>query len=282
MSKLVVMRGLPASGKSTYAKTLVDKGYTRVNKDDLRAMLHNSKWSRQNEAFILRVRDDIVFAALAAGKDVVVDDTNLAPKHVETLTKIGNHFKADVTVKTIEVPLNECIKRDLARPNSVGSKVIRRMYYDYILPRMDKYEPPVGKPRAILCDIDGTVAHAADRDIYDYSKVATDRPDLTIVDILRTYKERDPELQIVFVSGRDDSCRDVTIDWLAQNAIPATYLYMRKTGDKRDDAVVKREIFADHIAKEFIVQFVLDDRDRVVEMWRSLGLKVLQVENGDF
>ena len=60
MSKLLMLRGLPASGKSTYAKELADKGWIRVNKDDLRAMLNNSNWSKGNEKRVLKLRDDII------------------------------------------------------------------------------------------------------------------------------------------------------------------------------------------------------------------------------
>src|SRR5207245_9019847 len=50
--KLLLLKGLPASGKSTYAKELVLKGWKRVNKDDLRAMIDNGKWSHSNEDII--------------------------------------------------------------------------------------------------------------------------------------------------------------------------------------------------------------------------------------
>ena len=63
---LFMMRGLPASGKSTAAKKLVDKygNCTRVNKDDLRSMLDNGRYSRSNEQFVLKVRDFIIENAL--------------------------------------------------------------------------------------------------------------------------------------------------------------------------------------------------------------------------
>jgi len=53
--KVLILKGLPASGKSTYAKELVAKGnWKRINKDDLRAMLDCSKWSKANEKFVLQ------------------------------------------------------------------------------------------------------------------------------------------------------------------------------------------------------------------------------------
>jgi hypothetical protein len=57
---------------------------------------------------------------------------------------------------------------------------------------------------------------------------------------------------------------------------------MRPEGDTRNDGIVKNELFERHLAGRFIIDFVLDDRDRVVAMWRAKGLKVLQVAEGNF
>ena len=88
MPKLLVLRGLPGSGKTTYARDLVDKlGYVRVNKDDLRKMLHNGQHSQSKEEMVLEIRDLIVINALKEGKNVVVDDTNIHPKHENNLLR---------------------------------------------------------------------------------------------------------------------------------------------------------------------------------------------------
>jgi predicted kinase len=66
MPKLIYTKGLPASGKSTWAKAqqAKDPNTVRVNKDDLRAMLHNSKWSSKNEKQVLRIRDEVIMDSL--------------------------------------------------------------------------------------------------------------------------------------------------------------------------------------------------------------------------
>jgi hypothetical protein len=56
---------------------------------------------------------------------------------------------------------------------------------------------------------------------------------------------------------------------------------MRKTGDTRNDTIVKREIL-DELIKKYCIKFVLDDRDRVVKMFRESWIKVLQVAEGNF
>lgn len=70
--------------------------------------------------------------------------------------------------------------------------------------------------------------------------------------------------------------------WLEANNIGYHELLMRNKDDNRKDSIIKKELFDKHIRGRYDVMFVLDDRNQVVEMWRSLGLKCLQVENGDF
>ena len=88
--------------------------------------------------------------------------------------------------------------------------------------------------------------------------------------------------KILFVSGREDTCEDVTREWLRLNCPPYLFLHMRKAKDFREDSVVKREIYENLIEPFFDVVLVFDDRNQVVDMWREIGLKCLQVQEGDF
>lgn len=128
-------------------------------------------------------------------------------------------------------------------------------------------------------DIDGTLAHMHDRSPYDWSKVGNDMVDIPIAWLTSILFR---SVSVILVSGRDASCHKETQDWLAKNSICYTKLIMRKEGDNRPDEVVKEEIFNEHIRGNYNVRFVLDDRNKVVDMWRQLGLKCLQVAEGDF
>lgn len=280
--KLLMLKGLPASGKSTYAKTLVDKGgWLRVNKDDMRAMLHNSHWSHKNEGFILLFRDILIRRAFEQKINVVVDDTNFAPKHAEALKQLAKEYDAEFEVKFFDVPVEECLERNIKRPNPVREKVIWQMYNQFLKPQPDTYEPPEDKPFAILCDIDGTLAHMVDRGPYDWPKVGSDSLDDHVAEILRLYFVTE-HAKIILFSGRDSVCRKETEQWLSDNLVPYHQLFMRGEADNRKDSIVKRELFDAHIRHEYRVLFVLDDRNQVVDMWRQMGLKCLQVADGDF
>lgn len=287
--KILMLKGLPGSGKSTWAKTFVEHNHDwiRVNKDSLRAMMGSYRPGKDEE-LILRWRDNLIMAALRRGKNVIVDDTNFHPKHEERLKNIiyGEQgledplFICDFEIKTFDTPVDECIKNDLKRAESVGEKVIRKMWHQYVAPRKaEKPEHLTGHPHAIIVDIDGTVATHVDRSPYDTEKCSTDVPNDPVVAILRTYDIVD---NVIFVSGREDKYRELTETWLKTWGIRFDALYMRPTGDHRRDDVVKQEIYDQNILGKYNVHFVLDDRDRVVNMWRRNGLTCLQVAEGDF
>lgn len=150
-----------------------------------------------------------------------------------------------------------------------------------------KYDRPVGRPQAVIVDIDGTVAHHYNevgeqlRGHFEYSKVSGDLPDKTILDLVGLLEAA--LYVIIFVSGREDSCRAETDAWLRVHGFEGQYhMFMRKTGDHRPDYVIKYEIFNEHIRDNYDVAFALDDRDQVVRLWRSIGIKTLQVADGDF
>lgn len=140
------------------------------------------------------------------------------------------------------------------------------------------------KRTAIIVDIDGTISEKADRDIYDYSRVMEDKPKEDIIKLVRLLYVQ--WYDIVFCSGRDDSCMEVTKQWIKKHVFEGIEvpieIYMRKTGDNRPDDVVKEEIYRRKIKPKHDVWFVLDDRTRVVDMWRDQGLTCLQVQRGDF
>ena len=132
------------------------------------------------------------------------------------------------------------------------------------------------KPTAIMVDIDGTLAHMTGRSPYDYSKVHEDELDQVIASITKHYKH------VIIMSGRPESSREATEKWLRKHDVRFEALFMRPTDDKREDSIVKWELYQENVAPTYNIEFVLDDRNRVVKMWREHGLNCLQVAEGDF
>jgi hypothetical protein len=88
--------------------------------------------------------------------------------------------------------------------------------------------------------------------------------------------------EILFVSGRNEAYRDLTVRWLDENGFCCPSLFMRQNNDFRKDSEVKQEIYNTHIKGKFNVLFCVDDRKQVVDMWRANGLVCLQCAEGNF
>ena len=274
-NKVIITYGLPASGKSTWAKEQVKNSngqIKRVNKDDLREMIDTGNWSKEREKEIESMQEMIVRNYLAHGYTVIVDNTHLAPKWIPYMQEIADSFGIPMEVKRFDTPVGECVRRDAERENPVGSRVINDMYNKWT-----RKAPVYTAGDTIICDIDGTLAHMEGRSPYDGSKVSEDILDYPIATLLDKFKD----YNIVMLSGRNEKYRKETTKWLDDNYIKYDELYMRAEDDVRCDAIIKKELLLENIEIEDVL-FVLDDRNRVVDMWRSLGLKCLQCEPGDF
>lgn len=135
-------------------------------------------------------------------------------------------------------------------------------------------------PPCVVVDMDRTLAIPhPERHPMDATTCDRDGGNWEVVEAVRMYAERYP---IVVVSGRQEECREPTERWLAQHGITHVALFMRPNRDGRPDQDLKREIYERDIAPKWKVRVVFDDRNKVVAMWRSLGLTVFQVAEGDF
>lgn len=273
-----MLKGLPASGKSMYAKELVAQGWKRVNKDDLRAMIDDSKWSRGNEKEIKNVEAMIVNHYLFEGYSVVVDDTNFV--YEDFWREVAKGRDIDFEVKYIEASLGECIERDAKRgEKSVGAEVICGLYERYVHEEV-AYNPEL--PDCYIVDIDGTLAIKGDRSPYDFAKVGLDTPNTPMIKVYKALKATEIDGTKMFIfSGREDSCRDETEKWLSDNEIFYNDMFMRKSDDKRKDNIVKQEIYEEHVKGKYNVLGVFDDRLQVCRMWYEQGLPLFRIGNPD-
>lgn len=311
--KLIINRGLPGSGKSTQTREDVIADYDgtiRVNRDDIRRMFHNSVFmGNVTESKVMAARDDMIRGAMKRGTPTVIsDDTNLDPKVVKHLAKIADFFGYGVEVRDFDTPLEVCIQRDSMREGTahVGEDVIRGMHKKFFkggkFPEnplsgieavsFETYVPDLAMPRAVIFDIDGTLAsHDGVRSPYDYSRVLHDNPREAVIQTMKIFALMD--YSIIILSGRESSCREDTIKWLRLHAgflfeleekLGLVWeLHMRPAGDKRQDRIIKGELFDQEIRHRFNVEIVFDDRDQVVDLWRKeLKLNCFQVNYGPF
>jgi predicted kinase len=296
--KVIITKGLPASGKSTWACELIKKEpnkWKRINKDLLREMLDGGVWSGENEKDIIFLRNELMVRFLMKGFSVIIDDTNLDPKHAnaikETVEIINKkeegkpEFNIEVEERFFDTPVYECIERDKLRGDkSVGERVIINMWKKYLdRPVKQEYNPEL--PDCIIVDVDGTLAYRCDRDIFDYTKVSGDHPNENLIKIIRTLHYGNVGLKIFILSGREDSSRDCTQQWLDHNLDlerGIDGLFMRKTGDHRPDYIVKGELYEEYIKGKYNIIAVMDDRPQVINgLWKKEGLFVMDCNRHD-
>lgn len=148
MKKILILRGLPASGKSSFARDLMKRepNWKRINRDELRALIDDSVWTPQNEELIVKIQTGILRTLLRNNCNIICDDCNLSQKSFDRFCEIAMEF-GDVLIeeKVFDVSVKECIKRDSLREGiaCVGAQVIMDMYERYNL--KDGYPKPRSK-----------------------------------------------------------------------------------------------------------------------------------------
>jgi len=297
--KLIILRGLPASGKSTMAKELVAKygNCVRINKDDLRAMLFGgAKWNPKREDTVVRLQTSLVCQALQNQQSVIVDDTNFNPKHVERWRSIANDGNHKFELIDVDVSVDECIRRDLNRTASVGPDVIRNMAWSAGLVKQEK--------PFVIFDLDGTLADITERrklsirddgsmdwkKFFDPVNIKLDIPRKDIFKM--AYDAKNAGNDIIICSGRSDATYWATRKWLMY-AWGSLYSYeftnehqefysrliMRSDSDHRPDTELKLWMLDKYLDVSKL-QYIVDDRPSVIRSWRSCGLTVHDVGDG--
>lgn len=318
MNKLIILQGPPCSGKSTWAKEYIkgkESDTIIVCRDTIRLSLCGGDVStmfqgmqQKRENMVTQIETTSIEQGLKNGFDVIVDATNLNPKTIKRLSDINDKYNTTIQFEKFYVPFEEALKRDKKREenggHSVGKSVLKNFYQRYF---KEEYEKEMSKfinhkrieidqtlPKAIICDVDGTIAWMQGRSPYDLNKVHEDKVDPRLKQLLSFIF--DSGIEVIFLSGREGTtlCRNLTIDWLKNNLEGyerkklSSYndvkfqLIMRKEKDYRPDEIIKKELYEKYIKDQYDVICVFDDRNKVVNMWREEGLLCCQVASGNF
>ena len=282
MPKLIITVGISASGKTTWAKNSNISNCININRDDIRfnIVAPGSDWStykkhnKSNESKVTQIELAIAKNAVSNKSNIIISNTNLSKKTRAFWHEFAKEHHYEFEIKEFDIDVEEAIKRDRLRPNSVGEQVIRGQYtkwLEYI--GRKTYTPNEQLPNCIIVDIDGTVAEMSGRQPFEWDKVDTDLPRQFVIDVVTGYADRH-NCHILFLSGRDGCCYAKTHDWLAEHVghNVSWSLNMRKTKDFRKDSIIKEEIFWNVVAPNFNVVGVFDDRPQVLQVWHELKL----------
>ncbi len=290
--KMLILRGVPASGKTTWAKqfTKKRKNWVIVSRDALEEAAGGCNGVNQT-GYVNQLVKFSIMSAFERGLNVIMDGMNLDGNEVQTLYSIAYDYHASAECKDFTLSLPEALERNARRTDKrISADRIREMYREYF-PDEYRYhntdhrkilKPNTELPPAVICDIDGTVALKNGRYIFDVPKAIEDIFDPRMQRLLHMLEKAGVE--VIFLSGREDTeeCRDVTERWLDMHGFGHCMLFMRPKGDARGDEEVKRELYETLVAPKYDVAAVFDDRDCVVKMWREIGLLCNQVYYGNF
>lgn len=304
IKKIILTRGIPGSGKSTWAKSWVNEDpehRIRFNWDDMRNMM-GPYWVPSREPINKHILWAAVNAAAYSNRpyDIVIDNMNLNPKdwkqYEDWILNYNNSLNSEETntryvleFKDFFIPIEECIKRDSMRTNPIGEKTIREIYNKYRhfiqTTNVEKYvnnliKPNLDKPYCVVIDMDSTMCFNMNKRPW-YGKDAAkeminDIENSGICDVIRTLESKYP---IIVATGRDTSQAEVTEQWLNQHNIHPTECYYRKYNDFRKGSEIKKEQI-EKIMEKYNILVIFEDCEPIVQMYRDMGLTVLQPNKG--
>ena len=303
MSKLLILVGAPGSGKSTFARYFLrtEDNWIRVNRDDFRLMqFGDSLMIPFYEERISKMVEASVLTLLKSDTNVIIDATNTSLRTIQDMIHTYTEY-ADISFKVFDLPVDELVKRCDKRYEETGkfiSKSVVERNVANLKHTLEKFDfAPIPRkvqvattsyatqdknlPKAVICDLDGTLSLLNGRDPYNAATCDNDLLNEPVAATLKMAKQRG--YQVILLSGREDKFREPTVRFLDKHQIDYDLLLMRTSNDFRKDNIIKRELFEGEIQGKYFVEFLLDDRNQVVDMWRKdLHLPCFQVNYGDF
>jgi len=303
MSKLLILVGAPGSGKSTFARYFLrtEDNWIRVNRDDFRLMqFGDSLMIPFYEERISKMVEASVLTLLKSDTNVIIDATNTSLRTIQDMIHTYTEY-ADISFKVFDLPVDELVKRCDKRYEETGkfiSKSVVERNVANLKHTLEKFDfAPIPRkvqvatssyatqdknlPKAVICDLDGTLSLLNGRDPYNAATCDNDLLNEPVAAALKMAKQQG--YQVILLSGREDKFREPTVRFLDKHQIGYDLLLMRTSNDFRKDNIIKRELFESEIQGKYFVEFLLDDRNQVVDMWRKdLHLPCFQVNYGDF
>lgn len=299
IKKIILTRGIPGSGKSTWAKNWVNKDpehRIRFNWDDIRNMM-GPYWviNRENTGVMKSLRKTFLEKMMYEGWDIVIDNMNLNPKEYTYYSDLVNSHNKNFTTqyvlefKDFFIPVEECISKDALRQNPIGEKTIKEIWKKYRhfiqTTNVEKYvnnliKPDPDKPYCVVIDMDSTMCFNTNKRPW-YGKDAAEEMinDVENFGVCETVWALMQEYPIIVATGRDTSQEEVTIKWLLQHRIYPVKYYFRTEGDYRKGTEVKKEQI-EKILKDYNILVIFEDSEPIVQMYRDMGLTVLQPNKG--
>lgn len=137
--KLIVLCGIPGSGKTTYAEKYIEehKNTIHISSDKIREELWGNEATQGDNNEIFSLMQSRAIEALNNGQSVVYDATNITRKDRSYIIALCPKF-VKIECHVVWAPIETCIERDAARERTVGKEVIDRMLKRFQAPYYDE------------------------------------------------------------------------------------------------------------------------------------------------
>ena len=286
--QLIVLVGPCGSGKSTLAKEYKDLGYEYINQD--------SQGKEHLNLFDL---------AILAGKNVIVDRMGFSKQQRERYISLAKTKEYKTKIIVLHESYKTCFDRMMLRQGheTIKDEKSARSALGMFFSKYERVQdveadevvrvwPPGPKALAAIFDLDGTLCNCEKRRHFVnkpkgekkdwagfFREISEDTLHLWCAEILKAFSYK---YSIVLCSGRPDDYRKQTVEWLKKHGIVYENLFMRPRNDSRQDNITKEVILDFEILTRYTPYIMIDDRQQVVDMWRSRGYTCLQCDKGDF
>jgi predicted kinase len=291
---IIVLVGCPGSGKSTFSKTFIEN-----NQNDNIVYINQDSQGREHL--------EIFYDAVKNKSNIIVDRMNF--NKIQRDRYLDPAKKQGYTTHIVVIHENKatCLKRCEERKQhpTITTKehreqAINMFFQKYERPLKNEadiveYLYPENKENTtcIIVDIDNTLSDATHREHYlegpkknwtaFFNEMNKDPLNKWCRDIMHAFLYGRSTISLVLCSGRPDTYKQVTKDWLEENKVFYDYLFMRQGNDSRADNIIKEVILDFEILTRFKeVLFCIDDRMQVINMYRERGLTVLDCKGNTF
>lgn len=143
--RIVILVGLPGSGKSSYLDRL---GVTGLSSDAMRRLLADDETDQTVNARVFQAVRYLLRERLALGRPVTyIDATNLTPEERRPYVDIGKSFGCEVEALFFDVPLDVCLARNAQRPRVVPRDAMVKLAAKLEKPTLDEGFARIGLVR---------------------------------------------------------------------------------------------------------------------------------------
>jgi predicted kinase len=303
--EFIVTRGLPASGKSTWAKQWVvaAPNRVRVNRDDIREEFYGKDYKQNGDAEnkVSEIENNRLHAALRSKKSVVSDNMHLNPRFLKNFHKMAAQYGLKLQHRDFPIDIEEAKRRNANRERVVPPEIIDKIAREQLGPNGEfhyfdgDYTPrefvAPEKPGQLAAgfDLDGTLSNT--RGITHFVKGKYRNFDMFHRSSFFT--ETNPEVEqalrdlqaqgvaVLGTTARGEAYREVTELWLNNKGIHLDNLFMREEGDFRPDYEVKSDMLRDKIKPHYDLAIQYDDNFQAVKAFRDGGINVVVVPGFD-